>query len=67
MRIKVVDGKRKDATPGPRTGASTGGNGNLSREDRERVDRILEKISREGLQNLTAEEQDILRRASRKD
>lgn len=65
MRIKVVDGKRgRDTTS---AGPSTGGNGNLSREDRERVDRILEKISREGLQNLTAEEQEILRRASRKD
>ena len=64
MRIKVVDGQRsRDAGRRP----ATGGNGDLSREDRERVDRILEKISREGLQNLTTEEQDILRRASRKD
>jgi membrane associated rhomboid family serine protease len=64
MRIKVVDGQRSsrgEAKP------ASGGNGALSREDRERVDRILEKISREGLQNLTAEEQEILRRASRKD
>jgi membrane associated rhomboid family serine protease len=34
--------------------------------DTERVNAILEKISREGLQSLTAEEEDILRRASRK-
>jgi len=33
----------------------------------ERVDEILEKISREGLRSLSEEEQDILRRASRKD
>ncbi len=33
---------------------------------RERVDEILEKISREGLQSLTAEEQEILRGAGRK-
>ena len=58
MRIRVVDGRR---------GAARGGNGGLSRNDRERVDRILEKISREGLQSLTEEEQDVLRRASRKD
>jgi membrane associated rhomboid family serine protease len=32
----------------------------------EKIDEILEKISREGLNSLTAEEQDILRRASRK-
>ncbi len=62
MRIKVVNGQRGRGAGGP----STGGNGALSREDRERVDRILEKISREGLQNLTPEEQEILRRASRK-
>jgi membrane associated rhomboid family serine protease len=34
--------------------------------DRNRVDEILEKISREGLNSLTEEEQEILRRASRK-
>ncbi len=33
---------------------------------REQVDRILEKISRKGLDSLTSEEQEILRRASRK-
>ncbi|MHB8080033.1 MAG: rhomboid family intramembrane serine protease [Candidatus Krumholzibacteriia bacterium] len=34
---------------------------------RERIDAILEKISREGLQSLTPEEQDILRGASRRE
>lgn len=34
-------------------------------ENRQRVDEILEKISREGLDSLTDEEQEILRRASR--
>lgn len=63
MRIKVVDGQRQRSTPT----RPTAGNGNLSRDDRERVDRILEKISREGLQSLTSEEQDVLRRASKKD
>jgi membrane associated rhomboid family serine protease len=63
MRIKVVDGQRSRGAAGP----STGGNGALSRDDRERVDRILEKISREGLKSLTSEEQELLRRASRKD
>jgi membrane associated rhomboid family serine protease len=33
---------------------------------RKEVDRILEKISREGLDSLTPEEQDVLRRASRR-
>ena len=35
-------------------------------EQRRRVDQILEKISKHGLQSLTREEQEILRRASRK-
>ncbi|MFH1845344.1 MAG: rhomboid family intramembrane serine protease [bacterium] len=34
--------------------------------NRDRVDEILEKISRKGLDSLTEEEQDILRKASRK-
>jgi len=64
MRIKVVDGQRSRSST---VKTPAGGNGGLSREDREQVDRILEKISREGLQSLTAEEQEVLRRASRKD
>lgn len=35
-------------------------------ERQSRIDEILDKISREGLQSLTEEEQDILRRAGRK-
>ncbi len=50
-RFRVVDENK------PGNGRSNG---------REDVDRILEKISREGLGSLTPEEQDILRRASRK-
>jgi hypothetical protein len=49
----------------PDRNTGEGGNGGKT-PDRERVDRILEKISREGLNSLTPEEQDILRRASRK-
>jgi membrane associated rhomboid family serine protease len=70
MRLKVVgDGqKRTGSGRGSGSGAARPGNGRpLGREDRERVDEILEKISREGLQSLTPDEQDILRRASRKD
>jgi membrane associated rhomboid family serine protease len=36
------------------------------RNDKKRINEILEKISREGLDSLTEEEQEILRRASRK-
>jgi len=50
-RFRVVD----DQKPG--NGQSVG---------RDKVDQILEKISREGLDSLTPEERDILRRASRK-
>jgi len=57
-KFHVVDGD-----DGPRGG----GNGGLSTEDRRRIDEILEKISKEGLQSLTSEEQEILRRASRRE
>ena len=48
-----------------------GGNGrtddnNKKSPDQQRIDVILDKISREGLQSLTDEEQEILRRAGRK-
>ena len=48
-----------------------GGNGRTERSgakspDQQRIDVILDKISREGLQSLTDEEQEILRRAGRK-
>ncbi len=55
-RFRVV----KDRKPGNGS-ADTGGPVN-----RDEVDRILEKISREGLDSLTPAEQDALRRASRK-
>ena len=35
-------------------------------KDQKTIDAILDKISREGLQSLTDEEQEILRRAGRK-
>jgi membrane associated rhomboid family serine protease len=64
MRLTVLDSKRdedgEDRATRPGNGSPT------SRRDAERVDEILEKISKQGLQSLTPEEQDILRRASRK-
>lgn len=62
QRLRVVD-KRN-----PGSGAARPGNGQTrGGVPVDRVDEILEKISREGLGSLTAEEQDILRRASRRD
>ena len=54
-----------------RNGQGAGGNGRPDRPDGKPVDPqsidfILDKISREGLQSLTDEEQEILRRAGRK-
>ena len=75
LRMTVVnsqDRKSTDYTGRDRkrtdfTRTSNGGNGRpIDRAEAQRVDEILEKISREGLQSLTEEEQDILRRASRK-
>jgi len=63
MRLTVIGGDK----PADRRGGRPGNGKPLDRADRERVDEILEKISREGLQSLTPDEQDILRRASRKD
>jgi len=62
QRLRVVD--KRPGDPGatrPGNGQTRGG------VPVDRVDEILEKISREGLKSLTAEEQDILRRASRRD
>jgi membrane associated rhomboid family serine protease len=61
QRMRVV---RPDERP-------RGGNGSdrdrtPKTPDQERIDAILDKISREGLDSLTEEEQDILRRGSRK-
>ncbi|MEZ4389211.1 MAG: rhomboid family intramembrane serine protease [Candidatus Krumholzibacteriia bacterium] len=62
QRLHVVDKTSdKDPAPRPGNGKTRGG------VPVDRVDEILEKISREGLKSLTAEEQDILRRASRRD
>ncbi len=69
MRLTVVDSKRDDDTKSGESGkrAARPGNGSgTPRREVSRVDEILEKISKEGLQSLTPEEQDILRRASRK-
>jgi len=63
LRLKIVGG-----TPGgDGKSKSRGGNGSPGGgKDLQRVDEILEKISREGLKSLSPEEQDILRRASKK-
>lgn len=73
-RLKVV-------RPETRAGGPVGGNGPVGGRgsagdrpasgpqasfDRAQVDAILDKISREGLQSLTAQEQEILRRAGRR-
>jgi membrane associated rhomboid family serine protease len=60
LRVTVVDGEGGSRSQKP-------GNGRPSRGERDRVDEILEKISKEGLKSLTPEETEILRRASRKD
>jgi hypothetical protein len=62
LRLKIVGGQQGG------DGKSRGGNGSggVGGKDLQRVDEILEKISREGLKSLTPEEQDILRRASKK-
>jgi membrane associated rhomboid family serine protease len=65
VRLTVVDSKR-DEDEGRGSSSRPGNGSGQSRRDAERVDEILEKISKEGLQSLTPEEQDILRRASRK-
>ncbi len=60
-RVRVVrpegDGRRGNPDQGTR---------NHGDADQEQIDLILDKISREGLQSLTHEEQEILRRAGRK-
>ncbi len=63
MRLTVVDSKGSGAGKGS---AKPGNGSGKPRREASRVDEILEKISKEGLQSLTPEEQDILRRASRK-
>ena len=56
--IERVDGDVLD----PSSGANNGGF-HTHGQDRTRIDAILDKISKEGLQSLTPEEQDILREA----
>lgn len=61
-RMRVV---RPDER-GPGAAGGNGGNGSPRQGDQARVDEILDKISREGLQSLTEEEQETLRRAGRR-
>ena len=56
-KIKIVRPEAKSDTP-PGNGSTGGG--------QKQIDAILDKISREGLQSLTDEEQEILRRAGRR-
>lgn len=60
-RMRMV---RPDRDPRPRDPDQ--GNRTHGNDNQEQIDRILDKISREGLQSLTHEEQEILRRAGRK-
>ncbi|MGD9548970.1 MAG: rhomboid family intramembrane serine protease [Candidatus Krumholzibacteriia bacterium] len=60
-RMRMVRPDRDPGSRAPDQGSRTHGNDN-----QEQIDRILDKISREGLQSLTHEEQEILRRAGRK-
>ena len=56
-KMKIVrpdNGRNQDQASAPKS------------KDQQRIDEILDKISRKGLQSLTDEEQDILRRAGRK-
>jgi len=60
-RMKIVRPDKSDQTPGGK-----GNGGFQKRGKKSEIDTILDKISREGLQSLTDEEQEILRRAGRK-
>ena len=62
-RMKVVRPENPTSNQAKDTGFYTPPSGNA---DPERIDAILEKISREGLQSLSDEEQELLRRAGRK-
>ncbi|MFO7654159.1 MAG: rhomboid family intramembrane serine protease [Candidatus Krumholzibacteriia bacterium] len=66
-RFRVVT-PRNSAGPTPRRrgAGGRGGNGGTDGVSGDRIDAILDKISREGLESLTDEEKNILRRASRK-
>ncbi|MEN8005784.1 MAG: rhomboid family intramembrane serine protease [Candidatus Krumholzibacteriota bacterium] len=60
-KMRVVRPDEKNHGGNGRTGG-----GDEKSPDQKRIDLILDKISREGLQSLTDEEQEILRRAGRK-
>lgn len=60
-RMKVVPPKDK-----PANGGGQANGGFHTHGQKSEIDTILDKISREGLQSLTDEEQDILRKAGRK-
>lgn len=68
-KIKVVTPPRGDAQgPGGQGSAKSADfkSSDFKSADQKEIDRILDKISREGLQSLSDEEQDILRRAGRR-
>ena len=62
-RMKVVRPEKTTSSEPKNTGFHSGTSTN---PDQQRIDKILDKISREGLQSLSDEEQDLLRRAGRK-
>ncbi len=62
-RIKVVPPQETSSGETEHPGFHSGPNGST---DQKRIDVILDKISREGLQSLSDEEQELLRRAGRK-
>ncbi len=62
-RMKVVRPKKTTSSEPKSSGFHSGTSTN---PDQQRIDKILDKISREGLQSLSDEEQDLLRRAGRK-
>ncbi|MCB1183089.1 rhomboid family intramembrane serine protease [bacterium] len=65
MRVVRPDERSGGAPGNGRSGADNGGF-HTHGGQRAEIDAILDKISREGLQSLTEEEQEILRRAGRK-
>lgn len=66
LRLKLLGGQANPRRGGGTDRSGGGNGGGAKRQDLRRVDEILEKISREGLKSLTPEEQDILRRASKR-
>ena len=69
-RLRVVSPEARGDAGRPRTARPAGparpAEGPPPSADRAQVDAILDKISREGLQSLTAQEQEVLRRAGRR-